>query len=264
MDAARRAGITVPDYLWIAEWNGRANLRSSYISRDGWWPHRRVHQYRGGHNERHGGVRLNIDSNFLSTGRGTVGGASQRPCGVRVGFPSYPRLERGDHGARVRAAQCLLRRHHHEYAGKITGRLDRRTEAAIRRFQRQVRALPESGVLTRRTWTALLAAGPSRPFLKYGSGGGGVQRLQRALNAASDAGLRVDGVLAGAETDAVKQLQRRHHRSGTGVVTASTWRLLQQGRLVGRIHHRSGGHSGLDGLPGIGPAPVGIGAAGPH
>ena len=138
-----------------------------------------------------------------------------------------------------------------------------RTEAAISRFQHHVRTLPETGELTRRTWTALLA-GTGHPFLKYGSGGTGVQRLQRALNAASDAGLRVDGVFAGGETDAVKQLQRRHHQAGNGVVTATTWRLLQRGRLVGRIRHRSGGHSGLDGLPGIALTPFGIGAAGPH
>ncbi|MDX6326499.1 MAG: hypothetical protein QOK15_2853 [Nocardioidaceae bacterium] len=259
-DAARRAGITVPDYLWIAEWNGDDNLRSSYISRAGWWPHRRVHQYRGGHDERHGGVRINIDSNYMSTGRGTVEGRAARPCDLRVSFASYSRLERGDRGRLVRAAQCLLRRQK-TYAGKLTGRLDRGTQHAVVRFQRH-HSLAGTGVLNRRTWTALLSTG-GRPLLKYGAGGNAVRRFQRALNAASDAGLRVDGVFAGDEMRVVKQLQRRHSQPGTGVVTPKTWRLLQRGQLAGRIRHRSGGHSSVDGLPGIGPVPFGIGAAGP-
>jgi peptidoglycan hydrolase-like protein with peptidoglycan-binding domain len=252
----------VPDYVWIAEWNGRAGVRSAYISRAGWWPHRRVHQYRGGHHERHGGVRLAIDSNFLSTGRGTVGGRDTRPCGVRVSFPSYPRLERGDRGSRVRAAQCLLRGAG-GYRGRPDGRFDRRTERAVRRFQAHRPTLPDTGVLTRGTWTALLAAG-GRPLLKYGAGGPAVRRLQRALDAASDARLRVDGVFAGAEDRVVRQLQRRHGQPGTGVVTAGTWRLLQRGELAGRIRHRSGGHSSLDGLPGLALVPFGIGADGPR
>jgi peptidoglycan hydrolase-like protein with peptidoglycan-binding domain len=260
-DAARRAGITVPDYLWIAEWNGRDTVRSSYISRAGWWPHRRVHQYRGSHHERHGGVRIDIDSNYLSTGAGTVGGRAARPCGVRVSFRSYPRAERGDHGARVRAGQCLLRRQR-VYTGRLTGHVDRHTEAAVRRFQRR-HGVPVTGALTRRTWTALLSVG-GRPLLKYGAGGNAVRRLQRALDAASDAHQPVDGVFAGAEMIAVRQLQRRHHQPATGVVTPKTWRLLQNGRLVGRIGHRSGGHSGIEGLPGIAPTPFGIGAAGPR
>ena len=60
----------VPDYIWVAEWNLRDTLRSAYISKRGWWPNRRVHQYRGGHIERHGGVALAVDSNVLRTGAG--------------------------------------------------------------------------------------------------------------------------------------------------------------------------------------------------
>lgn len=257
-DAARRAGITVPDYLWIAEWNGRDDVRSAYISRAGWWPHRRVHQYRGGHPERHGGVRLDIDSNFLSTSRGTVGGRADRPCGVRLGFSSYPRLRRGDHGARVRAAQCLLRGQK-LYAGKPIGRFDRRTEAAVRVFQRH-RSLQRTGVLARRTWTALLSAG-GRPLLKFGAGGDAVRRLQRALNAGSNAGMRVDGVFGRVEMRVVRQLQRRHGQPATGVVTRRTWRLLQRGRAVGPVHRT---RQGLSTVPGALPVPFSIGAARPR
>jgi hypothetical protein len=206
-------------------------------------------------------VRINIDSNYLSTGRGTVGGRGVRPCGgVRVSFSSYRRLGRGDRGDQVRAAQCLLRTQK-AYDGKLTGRFDRRTQHAVRRFERRHSLADRSG-LSRRTWVALLSAG-GRPLVKYGAGGNAVRRLQRALNAASDARLGVDGVFARGEMQVVRQLQRRHHQPGTGVVAARTWRLLQRGQLAGRIQHRSGGSSFLDGLRGIGLTPSGIGAAGP-
>jgi peptidoglycan hydrolase-like protein with peptidoglycan-binding domain len=234
MDDVRRRGThTVPDYLWIAEWNGRDTVKSAYISRAGWWPHRRVHQYRGGHTERHGGVRINIDSNVMSTGRGTVAGKASRPCGVRLGFTSYPRLARGDRGDRVRAAQCLLRLEKH-LPGRVTGQYDRRTERAVRAFQRHRPALPTTGALGPRTWTALLSAG-RRPLLKFGSGGNAVRRLQRALDGASNAGIRADGTFGSRETSLVRQLQRRHGHARTGVVTPKTWRLLQRGRTLGRV-----------------------------
>jgi len=30
-----------------------------------WAPHRRLHQYRGPHNQRHGGVTINIDTDYI-------------------------------------------------------------------------------------------------------------------------------------------------------------------------------------------------------
>ena len=63
------------------------NLRSAYISRRGWWPHRRVHQYRGGHVERHGGVALAVDSNVLTDRSRHAGGPARaglrRPARLR-------------------------------------------------------------------------------------------------------------------------------------------------------------------------------------
>jgi hypothetical protein len=262
-DAGRRARHKgVPDYLWIAEWNGHDDVRSSYISRAGWWPDRRVHQYRGAHGERHGGVRLNIDSNFLSTGHGTVAGRPVQPCGVRVGFSSYRRVERGDHGPQVRAAQCLLRRQG-DYHGTLTGHLGRHTARAVRSFQRAHRALPRSGRVNRRTWTALLSAG-DRPLLKFGSGGNPVRRLQRALNAGAGASLEIDGVFGRREMRAVAHLQRRNGRDGTGVVTGRTWKLLQHGRTAHHRHHSRSRHDVLRDVSGIGGTPHSIGAAGPR
>ncbi|MFL6025105.1 MAG: glycoside hydrolase domain-containing protein, partial [Marmoricola sp.] len=66
LDRARANGsrLTLPHQIWVADWNGRANTRSSYLRSDSWM-NSRVKQYRGGHTERHGGVAINIDSNFV-------------------------------------------------------------------------------------------------------------------------------------------------------------------------------------------------------
>jgi hypothetical protein len=55
-----------PNHVWAAWWNGEANtdLRP-WVPSSQWSNAQRVHQYRGGHNETHGGFTLNIDSNFL-------------------------------------------------------------------------------------------------------------------------------------------------------------------------------------------------------
>ena len=68
----RPKAFALPDRIWIADWDQKANVESSYIRRDGWKPGGRMKQYRGGHNETHGGVTINIDSNFLDLGRGST------------------------------------------------------------------------------------------------------------------------------------------------------------------------------------------------
>lgn len=235
VDQARRNkkdNHTLPQYLWIAEWNGRPTLGSAYLTNAGWWPHRRVHQYRGGHDEKHGGVRINIDSNYLSTGKGTVAGRAKRHCGSRIAFERYPRLERGDRGGRVRAAQCLLKEHRY-YRGKVHGKYTRAVAKSVRRLQADRTSRRPSGVLTRASWTALLSKGRT-PLVKYGSGGEPVRRLQRALDASGKAGLEVDGVFARKELRAVRHFQARTGLPRTGVVTDRVWHRLQRGRTVPR------------------------------
>ena len=114
----------------------------------------------------------------------------------------------------------------------------------MRRFQRDV-DLRTTGDLTRSTWTALLArgaggrAGGGTPLVKVGSGGNGVRRVQRALNAATGASLKVDGVFGVRDMAAVKQYQRRTDRPRTGVVAGPTWRALRRGVTV--AHWSRGG-----------------------
>lgn len=59
------SGYTLPDDLWIANWNGQQNTSDPVVPAGAWTPHRRIHQYRGGHNETYGGVTINIDNNYV-------------------------------------------------------------------------------------------------------------------------------------------------------------------------------------------------------
>ena len=47
----RPGEVTLPDRIWIARWDGRANTQTDYIRDDGWLPGGRMKQYQGGHNE---------------------------------------------------------------------------------------------------------------------------------------------------------------------------------------------------------------------
>lgn len=220
-------GHTLPDQIWVAEWNGRATTRTSFVGDDG-WAQDRVHQYRGNHEATYGGVSLHIDSNLMDVGRGTRPGKAAPHCRVRVDFPTYPRRERGDRDEHVRAAQCFLRQQGH-YDGRLHGRYTRATATAVRRFTASVAGLPTSPVLDARAWTALLSQGAT-PVAKFGSGGNEVRRLQRSLNAAVRARLAVDGIFAGATRTAVREYQQRRAMGRTGVVDDRVWGLLQQGR----------------------------------
>jgi peptidoglycan hydrolase-like protein with peptidoglycan-binding domain len=218
----------MPDRVWIADWNGRADVFSSYVRSSGWMPHRRVHQYRGGHNETHGGVTINIDSNWLDVGRGSTIAREPVHCGgaATLNFGSYGTRSVGDRGALVRAVQCLLRGKG-MYAGTVDGVYDAGVGAAVSRY-RQTRRLPAGTATTQRTWVALLSQG-ERPLVKVGAASVPVRRLQRALNAADAAGLPVTGVFTPRTATAVKAYQAGHGRARTGVVTGSLWRLLQAG-----------------------------------
>jgi hypothetical protein len=78
-DLASRIGslYPLPDNIWIANWNGRQSTEDSYVPDDAWSLQQRIHQYRGGHDERWGGVAINIDNNYLDGG--TVGPSTAPP-----------------------------------------------------------------------------------------------------------------------------------------------------------------------------------------
>ncbi len=222
-DAAtlRPGTYKMPDQLWVAGWSGvpgRINEpgRTPYLRDASWTPHKRVHQYRGGHNETHGGVTINIDSNYVDLGTGSTARTAKVFCGgVDIDHPAYPNLRVGSQGDLVKAAQCLLRQKK-QYAGPISGSYDRATAAAARAYRTKV-GLPARGSMSKAVWTSILARG-HHPLMKYGAASHAVRRLQRALNAADKAGLQVSGVFEGSTTAAVQALPGRPrpgpHRRG--------------------------------------------------
>ncbi|HEX9966627.1 MAG TPA: DUF1906 domain-containing protein [Solirubrobacterales bacterium] len=66
-------GYPEPDHVWIANWDGRRTVDDPYVPDDAWSEHQRIRQYRGGHDERWGGVTINVDNNYVEGG--TAGNA---------------------------------------------------------------------------------------------------------------------------------------------------------------------------------------------
>ncbi|MEO5709606.1 MAG: glycoside hydrolase domain-containing protein [Nocardioidaceae bacterium] len=224
----RPGAYVMPDHLWVADWNGRADTGSSYVRSDGWAAHRRVHQYRGGHDETYGGVTINIDNNWVDLGRGSVAPSERSRCGgVTLNAARYPYRRNGQTGALVKAAQCLLTEQK-LYTGAVDGVYDAEVGAAARRY-RAAQGLPVAGTVGRRVWVAMLAHGTT-PLLKYGAASDAVRRVQRSLNAADGAGLAVTGVFEARTTAAVKRYQRDHTLTASGVVTPAVWTRLLAGQ----------------------------------
>jgi Domain of unknown function (DUF1906) len=77
-------GYSLPDQLWFANWNGQADATDSYIPSNAWTQNQRIHQYRGGHDERYGGVTINIDNNYVdgsTVGNVAATAANEDPIG---------------------------------------------------------------------------------------------------------------------------------------------------------------------------------------
>jgi hypothetical protein len=70
-DLAGADGISKPTAIWFAHWDRKAGVWGDRLMGDEWWPgHHRIKQYRGDHMEKHGGIRLKIDSDAVD---GNVG-----------------------------------------------------------------------------------------------------------------------------------------------------------------------------------------------
>ena len=225
--ATRPGAYAMPDQLWIADWNGRADVASTYVRSDGWMPGARVHQYRGGHDETWGGVTINVDNDFLDLGRGSVAKPEPAHCGgVNISLGSYPYTRVGDSGDVVLAAQCVLREMR-LYDGPLDGAYSADLAAVVKDY-RATHGLAHGRTLPAPVWMSMLSRGP-KPLLKYGAAAPAVRRLQRVLNAADRAGLAVTGTFEGTTTAAVKRYQRDHRMPATGVVTGRMWRMLAAG-----------------------------------
>ena len=231
-----RSTLTLPDMLWIARWDGKANtaVSSEYLSATAWLPGGRVKQYLGGHNETWGGVTINIDRNFLDIGRGSVASAETHCGGVPVDLGSYmvlrtPTATYTPLPGRVRALQCLLTEKK-LYAGRIHGRYDLATRRAAQAWQRS-KGFPTSSTWGRRDWVSLTSAG-TNPVLKFGSYGPAVRRAQRAMNAAMPrAGVEITGVFDAATAAHAGAYRLQIGMSSYNIVNSATWARLQAGVL---------------------------------
>jgi hypothetical protein len=76
VDLASRngTGYTEPDDIWIARWNNAQNTADPNVPSTSWSNHQRVHQYDGDHNETYGGVRLDIDGDYVDGATAGNGG----------------------------------------------------------------------------------------------------------------------------------------------------------------------------------------------
>jgi hypothetical protein len=74
-DLVARYGTSYPepDDIWMANWNGQASTTDASVPAADWANHQRLHQYQGAHNETHGGVTINIDSDYLDAATATGG-----------------------------------------------------------------------------------------------------------------------------------------------------------------------------------------------
>ncbi|MBO0846978.1 MAG: DUF1906 domain-containing protein [Nocardioides sp.] len=215
----------LPDQIWIARWDGKANTSTTYISNAG-WRRARMKQYIGGHNETWGRVTINIDRDFVNLGVPT-GGPDSHCGGVNVDFPDYPRVKSGSKAELVKALQCLLREQK-VYAGRLNGRYTAATAAAANAWQK-AHNLPVRPSFGRSAWMSLVVSGP-HPVLKFGSTGPAVQGLQRALNAAiRGTDLPITGVFAELTDQALRTWQIRVGRTASGVANRRIWAALARG-----------------------------------
>jgi hypothetical protein len=229
----RPRAFVLPDRVWIARWDGHANTSTSYIREDGWRPGGRVKQYQGGHDEVWGGVRINIDRNFLAVGEGMTPPRETHCGGVRIDFAQYQPLRPPTQGSRppagkVRALQCIL----HEksrYGGELNGVYNAKTIAAVRAWHAEY-GFAASDNWSRRDWMSLLTRG-GRPALKFGSAGAYVRQVQRALNAADpDTELPITGIFDGRTNGAIRSYQTKLGLPASGVANNLTWAKLQAGK----------------------------------
>ena len=226
----RPDAFALPDRIWVARWDGKANtsVSTAYLRADGWLPGGRMKQYQGGHNETWGGVTINIDRDWLD-----LAGEEVPPVvhcnGVAVDQPAYTPIAPGTtEAALVKALKCLLSEQG-AFSGGMGGRFGARLLAATEAWQ-TAHGFTASETWKRSHWTSLLAQGP-HPVLKLGSTGEDVRRLQRTLDAAlGDSSVTIDGTFGTETGAALRSYQKLRQQTVTGIAVNETWRDLRAGR----------------------------------
>ncbi|KQT92190.1 hypothetical protein ASG49_09580 [Marmoricola sp. Leaf446] len=271
-DARVRVGnpIAMPDQIWIADWDGKADTTSRWVRTTGWTDHARAKQYRGDHRETWGGVTITIDSNWVDFRTPRLPGATTptpsplpspspapspapgpSPAPAPVPTTPGPRYT----GTDLADARCspstislpaytrtgpgrtdhlvalqCLLKQRRLYPYAVTGTWNTPTTTALNAFQRRV-AHPVRTWASRSDWVSLHVTGNSRRALRTGATGADVVRVQRALNAATSSALVVTGRYDARTAAAVGTYQRAVGVSATRVVSTATWTALERGRL---------------------------------
>ncbi|MBO9521945.1 MAG: DUF1906 domain-containing protein [Nocardioidaceae bacterium] len=230
--------IPLPDVVWIADWNGKADPYSTYIRNDG-WPGRRIHQYQGGHTETWGGVKINIDRNWLDLRNLATAPPTTPPppssslrdpkcTSTSISKASYSFTSATARKDLYVPLQCLLKQQR-LYTAAVTGTWNTATVKAMQAWQRK-KGHPVRGGFYPVDWVSLLAAGNSGTTLKAGARNADVIRVQRALNAARQDKLPVSGLYDARTIRSVAAYQRTVRIKATGVVASLTWAALNAGR----------------------------------
>ena len=118
----RPGTYTMPDRIWIARWDGKANTSTSYIRSDGWLPGGRMKQYQGGHNETLGRRHDQHRPQLLEPGQG---------LGGRARAEALP-----GHAPRLRHLSAAAPRQHPDRPGQGAAVPAQGAEAVLRQGQR--------------------------------------------------------------------------------------------------------------------------------
>jgi hypothetical protein len=214
-----------PDDIWMAWWNGRADVDGGgYVPDSQWSTHRRDHQSAGNVRETYGGHALLIDRDYLDV---SVAVPPPRGCPTNLDLHRYPMISPGAEGPAVRAAQCLLARAGFD-PGVATGIFGWRMASALRAFKDSRGMNAGDSSIRRWAWTAIASAGPQQ-FLSFGVQSVRVRKVQRALRARLQRAVPITGYFGGPTRRAVLEYQRLRHMRATGTVGVPTWGALKGG-----------------------------------
>jgi peptidoglycan hydrolase-like protein with peptidoglycan-binding domain len=147
----------------------------------------------------------------------TTAQATAAPHGANA--MSWPLVQKGDTGGRVRAVQYLL----DARGAKLTvdGIFGPATENAVKTFQRKLK-MPPVGWVGTKTWPKLII------IVKKGSTGDAVSAIQWQLrNEYGFTKLAVDGKFGPATEAAVKSFQKKYKLTQDGIVGNNTWMALE-------------------------------------
>ncbi len=156
-------------------------------------------------------------------GHGKVVRAERKALAARVARADP--LNIGDRGAAVKA----LQEHLHAagiYSGKLTGRFDARTDAALKALQGHSGLAPtgivDKATLRRVDQIDLFVKAGFRPAAKVGQRGVDIGGAERSLQKLKLKPGKVDGIFDKATQAAVKRFQHRHHLKTTGQINHGT------------------------------------------